>query len=37
MLEVKWNILNIYRAPQEEHKEEFLAELATFCSKNKEP
>jgi hypothetical protein len=31
LLEVKWNILNIYGAPPDENKEEFLNELATFC------
>jgi hypothetical protein len=36
-LEVKWNILNVYGAAQEEHKEAFLTELASFCSKNKDP
>ncbi|KAG2591039.1 hypothetical protein PVAP13_5NG449740 [Panicum virgatum] len=33
---VKWNFLNIYGAPHEENKMEFLAELANFCSRNKE-
>jgi hypothetical protein len=33
MLEVKWNLLNVYGAPHEEQKEEFLRELAMFCSK----
>jgi hypothetical protein len=33
MLKVKWNILNVYGAPHEEQKEEFLRELAMFCSR----
>jgi hypothetical protein len=36
-LEVKWNILNVYGAAQTKHKEAFLTELASFCSKIKEP
>jgi exonuclease III len=34
---IKWNILNVYGAAQEEHKDGFLAQLAIFCSSNKEP
>jgi len=34
---VKWNFLNIYGAPHEENKLEFLTELANFCSRNKDP
>ena len=34
---LKWNFLNVYGAPQEENKIEFLTELASFCSKNKDP
>jgi hypothetical protein len=37
LMKKKWNLLNIYGPPQDEHKDEFLAELATFCSRNKEP
>jgi hypothetical protein len=37
ILEIKWNILNVYGAPQDENKDEFLAELATFCYKIKDP
>jgi hypothetical protein len=33
----KWNFINIYGAAQEEHKDEFLAELADRLNKNKEP
>jgi exonuclease III len=33
----KWNILNIYGAAHDEYKDSFLAELASYCSKNKEP
>ena len=33
----KWNFLNIYGAAQEVDKNEFLAELARFCSNNKNP
>ena len=31
----KWNFLNIYGAAQEVDKNEFLAEIARFCSNNK--
>ena len=34
---LKWNFLNVYGAPKEENKVEFLTELASFCSKNKDP
>ena len=37
LLKVKWNFLNVYGAAQEYHKDEFLAELASFCDKSKEP
>jgi hypothetical protein len=37
LMEKKWDLLNIYGPPQDEHKDEFLTELATFCSRNKEP
>jgi exonuclease III len=36
-LECKWNLMNVYGAPQEENKEAFLAELASCCAKSKEP
>jgi hypothetical protein len=36
-LEVKWNILNVYGSTQDEHKDEFLSEMAAFCEKNREP
>jgi exonuclease III len=37
-LEVKWCVVNVYEAAQEDHKEAFLSELvASFCSKIKEP
>ena len=36
-LKQKWNFLNVYRATQLEHKNEFLAELARFCCKNNQP
>ena len=34
---VKWNFLNIYGSPHEEHKADFLAELAAFCGGNQVP
>jgi hypothetical protein len=37
MLELKWNILNVYEVAHDEQKEDFLRELVFFCSKNKEP
>jgi hypothetical protein len=36
-LEVKWNLLNVDGAAHTDEKECFLAELALFCSRNKEP
>jgi exonuclease III len=36
-LEVKWTLLNVYGAAQTEHKEEFLTEIASFCSKISDP
>lgn len=33
----KWNFINVYGAAQQENKDEFLAELANFCSKNNDP
>jgi hypothetical protein len=37
LLETKWNLLNVYGTAQREHKEEFLAELGSFLSKNSIP
>lgn len=34
---IKWNLLVVYEAAQEENKMDFLSELSSFCSKNKEP
>jgi len=34
---VKWNLLVVYGAAQEENKNAFLAELSSFCSTNNEP
>lgn len=34
---VKWNLIIVYGAAQAENKDAFLPELASFCSKNKEP
>jgi hypothetical protein len=34
---IKWNFLNVYGAPHEEDKADFLAQLALMCSKCKEP
>jgi len=36
-LKKKWNFINAYGAAQEENKNEFLSELANFCSNNKDP
>jgi hypothetical protein len=36
-LNVKWNLLNVYGAAHDVDKEAFLIELASFCSKNKDP
>jgi hypothetical protein len=36
-LDIKWIIMNVYGAAQEEHKDGFLVELANFCAGNKEP
>jgi len=36
-LKLKWNFLNVYGAAQEENKDEFLAELASFCDKSLDP
>jgi exonuclease III len=37
MLQVKWNVLNVYGSDHDDHKEDFLRELTSFCSKNKDP
>jgi hypothetical protein len=37
LLEIKWCLVNIYGAVQEENKDAFLRELASFCAKIKEP
>jgi hypothetical protein len=34
---VKWNLLVVYGAAQDENKTDFLAELSSFCSTNTEP
>lgn len=34
---VKWNLLVVYGAAQEEHKTPFLTELSAFCARNNEP
>jgi endonuclease/exonuclease/phosphatase (EEP) superfamily protein YafD len=34
-MEKKWNIMNVYGVVQDENKDAFLAELASFCSNNK--
>lgn len=36
-LRTKWNLVTVYGAAQVENKDAFLAELANFCSRNKEP
>lgn len=33
LLNVKWNLLNAYGAAQDEHKVDFLTEMASMCSK----
>jgi len=34
---IKWNLLIVYGAAQEENKINFLTELSAFCNRNKEP
>jgi hypothetical protein len=34
---IKWNFINVYGAAQEENKNEFLAEFASFCNNMSEP
>ena len=36
MAKIKWNILIVYGAAQEEHKMDFLTELSAFCTRNQE-
>lgn len=33
---IKWNLLVVYGAAQDDNKIEFLSELSSFCSKNVE-
>lgn len=37
ILKVKWNLLVVYGAAQDENKLSFLFELSRFCAKNSEP
>jgi hypothetical protein len=37
MNKIKWNLLVVYGAAQEENKVSFLTELSSFCSRNKDP
>jgi hypothetical protein len=37
MNRIKWNFLVVYGAADEENKLDFLSELSSFCSRNKEP
>jgi hypothetical protein len=34
---IKWNLLVVYRAAQDENKIQFLSELSAFCSRSSEP
>lgn len=34
---VKWNLLVVYGSAHDDRKMDFLSELSSFCSKNKEP
>jgi hypothetical protein len=36
-LKVKWALMNVYGAPQDDRKDAFLAELASFFSKTYDP
>lgn len=36
-LRTKWNLITVYGAALEDRKDDFLAELANVCGKNKEP
>jgi hypothetical protein len=37
LVEKKWCLLNVYGAAQDENKDSFLAEMATFCANYKDP
>jgi hypothetical protein len=37
LVEKKWCLLNVYGAAQDENKDSFLAEMATFCVNCKDP
>jgi hypothetical protein len=37
LLDVKWNLLHVYGVAQDEFKNSFIAEFASFCSKNSDP
>jgi dsDNA-binding SOS-regulon protein len=37
MMERKWTLMIVYGAAQEENRESFMAELASFLADNKEP
>jgi len=34
---IKWNFLVVYGSAYDDRKMDFLSELSSFCSKNKEP
>ena len=36
-MKVKWNLITVYGAAQDERKDAFLSELALFCSRNRDP
>jgi hypothetical protein len=36
-VEKKWCLLNVYGVAQDENKDSFLAEMATFCANYKDP
>jgi hypothetical protein len=36
-VEVKWSIINVYGPAQVESRDSFLSELASFCTRTKEP
>ena len=37
VLKIKWNLLTVYGAAQEENKLSFLSKLSHFCASNNEP
>jgi hypothetical protein len=37
LVEVKWSIINVYGPAQVESRDSFLSELASFCTRTKEP